>query len=826
MSHAAFGAARLIAAACVCALLAACGGSGGGDAAPASPPAGAHSLGLMRITISGIGGAQMTSRAELLSGTAGPQAHVALPTAIPAGLDVRQASASTVDIGTRGAGGERYFTVAYQVRNAQFCGTPGTCTAYTAASHNLTLVAANTTSNIANTAISAISLYDGSSDAATQALATSLLPTHGMEFDTGRGAGVMVQPGLESLQVFTEEEVGAIPRDPGATDLFPYGYVVSNVHTPGSRALPANPAANQWDGEVSFSFKLPLQSDPKQDPYSITMMFDVIDDANTRVTQSAEEQSFAGDIAANLRAATLGSVDLAVLGGRVAQTNVGDPICAVRTAGTAGAPTATLVNNAGVTAASAPYNVQGVSSTMPINAGFCVPMSTPSAATFAVSGSQSGLRTAAGPYSGSYGANALGNMLSFTPTQPFFPGEMVSYTLGGGLTGSDGAPLLQPFTGSYTVATGAAAAAGLPSATGAFAPLASPAVASASFNLATGDFDGDGRLDIAVASASAGTVSILLNNGSGGFALAGTPVAGANAWNLAVGDFNGDGHPDIAVVNQIQDDEGNRLDTISILLNNGSGGFSLRQTVNLGAGTSASGIAVGDFNGDGHPDLALGDFIPGATQFDGVSAVEILLNDGNGSFAVHGYGVAAEPGDSLAVGDFNGDGTLDVAEVGQGSGVTVLFNDGKGNLGGAASFATGESPRGVVAADFNGDGKLDLAAANLSDGTVSILLGDGKGGFAPQVSISEGLSGSPWPRAITTGDFNNDGYPDLAVANLMNSSASIFLNNGHGGFTVSSNPTVGSNAEGVVTGDFDGDGRLDLAFQLFGGTVKVLGGQH
>jgi len=826
MSLSVIGSTRLFAVASACALLSACGGSSGETAPTSSPPSTSRSLGLMQITISGIGGAQMISRAELLSGSAGPQAHVALPTAIPAGLDVQQASASTVDIGVRGAGGERYFTVAYQVRNAQFCGTPGTCAAYTSASHNLTLVAANTASNIANTAISAISLYDGSSDAATQALATSLLPTHGMEFDTGRGAGVMVQPGLESLQVFTEDEVSAtsIPRDSGATDLFPYGYVVSNVHTPSSRALPANPASNQWDGEVSFSFKLPLQSDPKQDPYSITMMFDVVDDANTRVTQSAEEQNSAGDAAASLRAATLGSVDLAVLGGRVAQTNIGDPICAVRTAGTAGAPTATLVNNAGVTVASASYNVQGVSSTMPINAGFCVPMSTPSAATFAVSGSQSGLRTAAGPYTGSYDANALGNVLSFTPTQPFFPGETVSYTLGGGLAGSDGTPLLQPFTGSYTVATGAAAAAGLPSATGAFALLASPAVASASFNLATGDFDGDGRLDIAVASASAGTVSILLNNGSGGFTLAGTPVAGANAWNLAVGDFNGDGHPDIAVVNQIQDEDGNRIDTISILLNNGSGGFSLSQTVNLNAGADA--IAVGDFNGDGHPDLAVGAYISGATPQDDVSVVEILLNDGNGSFAVHGYGVAPEAGNSLAVGDFNGDGTLDVAEVGQGSGVTVLFNDGKGNLGGAASFATGESPRAVVAADFNGDGKLDLAAANLSDGTVSILLGDGKGGFAPQVSVSEGLSGFPWPRAITTGDFNNDGYPDLAVANLMNSSASIFLNNGHGGFTVSSSPTVGSSAEGVVTGDFDGDGRLDLAFQLFGGTVKVFGGQH
>ena len=823
MSHAAFGAARLIAAACVCALLAACGGSGGGDAAPASPPAGAHSLGLMRIIISGIGGAQMTSRAELLSGTAGPQAHVALPTAIPAGLDVQQASASTVDIGTRGAGGERYFTVAYQVRNAQFCGTPGTCTAYTAASHNLTLVAANTTSNIANTAISAISLYDGSSDAATQALATSLLPTHGMEFDTGRGAGVMVQPGLESLQVFTEDEVSAtsIPRDSGATDLFPYGYVVSNVHTPGSRALPANPAANQWDGEVSFSFKLPLQSDPKQDPYSITMMFDVIDDANTRVTQSTEEQNIAGDVAASLRAATLGSVDLAVLGGRVAQTNIGDPICSARTAGTAGAPTATLANNAGVTVASGPYNVQGVAATAAFNVGFCAPMdlATATPATFVVSGSQSGLRTAAGPYSGSYGANALGNVLSFTPGKPFFPGETVSYTLSAGLGAIGGGALSKVFSGSYTVATGSAT--GLVPSTGTFANSASPAVASASFAIATGDFDGDGKLDMVSANDNAGTVSILHNNGDGSFTVAGTPAAGPNVWSVTVGDFNGDGYPDIAVVNQIPNFGDNPPSTVSILLNDGHGNFALSSTIAVGQFGDA--IAVGDFNGDGHLDLAVGCISPDNSS----GAVFILLNNGNGGFAAHGYGATPfDVADSIAVGDFNGDGTLDVAEVGQGDGVTLLFNDGAGNLSTGNTFTTGVSPRAVVAGDFNGDGKMDLATANVAvignASTASILLGDGKGGFTPAVDVSIGLEG----RAITAGDLNGDGYPDLAVANLGDGTASILLNNGHGVFSLSSTLAAGGSPEGIASGDFDGDGRLDVAVQTYGGTIVVLTGQH
>ena len=809
-----------LAAAAACALLTACGGGGGSDAASA-PPA-AHGLGLMKITISGIGGGQMSSHAELLSGGSGPQAHVAMPTAIAAGLDVRQAAASTVDSGVRGNGGERYVTVVYQVRNAQFCAAPGTCTAYSSASHNLTLVAANTAGNIADTAISGISLYDGSSDGATQALATSLLPTHGMEFDTGSGAGVTVQPGLASLQVFTEDEVSAanLARDSGATDLFPYGYVVSNIHTPGSRSLPANPAANQWDGEVSFSFKLPLQSDPKRDPYSVTLMFDVVDDANTRVTQSTEEQGFAGDIAASLRAATLGSVDLAVLGGHVTQTNIGDPVCTVRTAGAAGAPTATLVNNAGVSAASAPYNLQGASATMTINAGFCAPMdlATVTPATFVVSGSQSGQRTAAGAYSGSYAANALGNVLSFTPGKPFFPGETVTYTLNTGLGGIGGANLSQAFTGSYTVATGSAA--GLVPSTGTFGNTTSPAVSLGSFAIAVGDFDGDGRLDMVAANDSAGTVSILHNNGDGTFTVTGTPAAGPSVWSIAVGDFNGDGHPDVAVVNQIFDGD-NTPSTVSILLNDGHGNLALSGTVPVGQDGDA--IAIGDFNGDGHPDLAVGSVNAAGTA----GAVVILLNDGSGGFTVHGYGPPLDiVADSIAVGDFNGDGALDVALVGQIGGVTVLLNDGAGNLTMDNTFTTGNLPRAVVAADFNGDGKMDLATANGgffgSPATASILLGDGKGGFAPNVEVPTGVQG----RAITAGDFNGDGYPDLAVANLGDDTTSILLNNGHGVFSPGSTlATVGS-PEGITTGDFDGDGRLDVAVQMYTGTIVVLTGQH
>ncbi len=248
----------------------------------------------------------------------------------------------------------------------------------------------------------------------------------------GAGTGVTVQPGYESLQVYSEDEISGITLDSGATGLLPYGYVVKNVNTPGSRMLPANPANNQFDGQLAFSFKVPLQGHAQaDDPYSIILIFQVVDDSNTRVTQSAEEQTYAGDAIATARAVALGSTDLAVLGGRVAETPIGDPICTVRTAGAAGAPTATLVDNGNnATLASTPYNLQFLADNTTLEAGFCTPMNAGGFGTMVVSGSQSGTRVSGGIYTGSYSGGGS-NRLSFTPdaAHPYFIGEQVSYTL-------------------------------------------------------------------------------------------------------------------------------------------------------------------------------------------------------------------------------------------------------------------------------------------------------------------------------------------------------------------------------------------------------------
>ena len=781
-----------------CMMLSACGGgggggSGGGSDATTPPPATSASLGLMRITINGIGDGQMTSHAEMLSGTSGPQAHAALPTPVAAGLDVQQVSASTIDVGSRGAGGQRYFTVVYQVRNAQFCNTPGTCAPYTTATHNLSLVAANIPGNINNTAISNLTLYDGSSNGDTQALASSLLPTHGMQFDSGAGTGVLVRPGLESLQVFTEDEVAAIPRDPGATDLFPFGYVVRNVNASASRALPASPASNQWDGEVSFSFKLPLQATAKQDPYSITMIFQVVDDANTRVTQSVEEQNATGDIAADLRAATLGSVDLAVLGGRVAQTSVGDPICTVRIAGTAAAPSAYLANNAGLTLAAAPYGISGVSPSAPVNVGFCAPMNAAGFGNFIVSGDQSGLRVSGGPYGGSYAANALNNILSFTPDQPFLPGETVSYTLTTGLSGVGGGALAQAFTGSYVVG-------GLVPSSAAYVQSAPITGGTLAYWVAAGDFNGDGKPDFAIAWVDSNSVQLQINNGDGTFT-PGPMIGGFDQPSaFATGDFNGDGHLDLVVTSY----GFNTSPIASVLLNDGAGNLSVASTAPTGG--LPQNPVVADFNGDGYPDVAV------VNGFD--DSVSILLNDGSGHLTTQPALAVGSSPEVLAVADFNGDGKLDLAVSVEGDhAVQLLLNDGHANFTVAPEIPIGGFTYGLAAGDLNGDGIPDLAVANLSQrpGSVVPLFGDGKGGFTAGAAVVVGQA----PTNILIGDFNGDGKPDLAVSNQgdpgnVPGSLSILLGDGKGGLSAARNTTAGQVLNSIAAADFNGDGRLDL----------------
>jgi len=257
-------------------------------------------------------------------------------------------------------------------------------------------------------------------------------------------------------------------------------------------------------------------------------------------------------------------------------------------------------------------------------------------------------------------------------------------------------------------------------------------------SVAVGDFNGDGKLDLAVANNGSNNVSILLGNGDGAFQAAADYGAGTEPYSVAVGDFNGDGKLDVVVANE----GGN----VSILLGNGDGTF--QAAVNYGAESEPTSVAVGDFNGDGKLDLAVANY--------GSSNVSILLGNGDGTFktAVN-YGAGSSPY-SVAVADFNGDGKLDLALVNLGSNnVRILLGNGDGTFRAAVDYGAGLNPSSVAVGDFNGDGKLDLVVAN--EGNVSILLGNGDGTFQTAVNYGSEIGAS-----VAVGDFNGDGRLDLA----------------------------------------------------------------
>jgi hypothetical protein len=208
---------------------------------------------------------------------------------------------------------------------------------------------------------------------------------------------------------------------------------------------------------------------------------------------------------------------------------------------------------------------------------------------------------------------------------------------------------------------------------------------------------------------------------------------------------------------------------VSVLLGNGDGTF--RPAVNYAVDGHPLSVAVGDFNGDGTPDVV-------TANYD-TNTVSILQGNGDGTFqAAVNYAVGHSPR-AVLVGDFRGDGESDLAIANRASNsVSVLLNNGNGTFQAAVNYPTGNGPLSLAAADFNQDGNLDLVTANWSSGTVSVLLGNGDGTFQTRLDYSS-AGANPW--SVATGDFNGDGYPDLVVANRNSSSVTVLTNDAHWG---------------------------------------------
>jgi hypothetical protein len=348
-------------------------------------------------------------------------------------------------------------------------------------------------------------------------------------------------------------------------------------------------------------------------------------------------------------------------------------------------------------------------------------------------------------------------------------------------------------------------------------------------NSVTADFNLDGIPDIAAAvNDEVGGFPVytdlitLQGIGDGTFsqvALTGISDALNSAVNgigngLAVGDFNSDGNPDVVVADA-------SLGALETLLGNGEGSFPgfngspvLCPDSSFGCGQPH--IAVADFNGDGIPDVvvggggAYGDYTPDAY-------VEVVLGNGDGSFG-NPLQITFTTSQTYylyppfpAVGDFNGDGIPDLAVADLNAGkVSIYLGKGDGTFGTPMTVATGSGLNTVTVADFNRDGMLDLAVTNTSNGSISIFLGNGNGTFTTGQVVPSGAA----PDATAVGDFNGDGIPDIAVFNGT-STVAILLGKGDGTFTVSATETpvnnfYGSGWPGLASADFNGDGLTDL----------------
>lgn len=322
--------------------------------------------------------------------------------------------------------------------------------------------------------------------------------------------------------------------------------------------------------------------------------------------------------------------------------------------------------------------------------------------------------------------------------------------------------------------------------------------------IASADFDGDGKLDLVISirnfddpRAQPSSLRFYRGKGDGTFhPPTSTPVR-YRPREIRVADVDADGKLDLVITHDHPSDP-----LISILRGNGNGTFGAAESYLIEEWIRS--LRIHDMDGDGAPDIVGG----------GLRRVFVLKNAGDGTFRahrLHGFGDAES---LLATGDLNGDGIADVVVVRPSFGeLEVLLRDESGELSSASIATTGQTPRVVVIDDADGDGKVDVVVANFGGGDVSVFRGNGDGTLKPRADYVSDAE----PVSVAVGDLNGDGKPDIVVGHTSGKSVTVHPNAGDGTFLDPVRIPVKTGVVQLALSDVDHDGHLDVVGQYVGG---------
>ncbi|MGD8453400.1 MAG: VCBS repeat-containing protein [Phycisphaerae bacterium] len=322
--------------------------------------------------------------------------------------------------------------------------------------------------------------------------------------------------------------------------------------------------------------------------------------------------------------------------------------------------------------------------------------------------------------------------------------------------------------------------------------------------IAAGDFDEDGDIDLVVTSTNLDLVGdpvvILANNGNGGFTIADSIDLRRRPAAAVAADLNDDGHLDLAIV-LLADDE------VAVLLGDGTGAFGAEERYLTGNGPVH--ITAGDVDGQSGLDLVVAN--------EQADTITVFFNDGdaNATFTMaldvvvsFQDGPSRSEPNGTAIGDFDGDGDNDIAvSLAARNQVDVLFNDGTGDFGAYVLYDVGGDPEAIAAALLNDDAYVDLAVANRTDDTINVLLNNGAGAFTVLAATAAGNA----PTDLVVADMDDDNMLDLVTANREGDNVSVLLGDGDGTFDAPDNFNVGGGPVGLVVADLDDDDLLDIA---------------